>query len=555
MTCIATSQGSAETKVKVGDLMAKLGETTKNLTATSTKVVNLNTILFGTNQNLEATSKDLTATKTKLDTISKNLRNTTHDLEVTQVELTDTKTKVGKLSGKLDVTTRCLDETTKDLNVTKGKLENTNMELKDAIRRLTGTTKEVADTKTKIVNLSTELEGSLQNLAATSKDLADTKTEVRGIRTDLQATSKGSAETKVQLGELMTKLSETAKNLTKTNTKVEDLNTILFGTTQTLERTTKDLTDTKTKLEAMNMDLKNATLGMAVSIRKDGTNYDAKAIEAIKEKLEVAKRSRETKSKLESLGTNLNATMKDLTDTKTEVDVIKTDLQVTSLSSSETKTQIGTLATKLDAGTSAASIDRIPNSCKDLMDIGHRKSGLYSVMGKKQIETVYCDFTKQPNGADFQKWIGYEDVKSTPTYFYVQKNTGFSTMNTPIPYEIEVVNTGDAMDKSTGIFTTPRDGTYFFSFTGVAIFPPSPSKLGVSLFLNGDAVGLSFVRDGNPPEDHIVPVTLQSTLKLKAGDKIWVQIKYLSPKGVELFDDSDNQTHFTGFILQEDISS
>jgi hypothetical protein len=25
MTCIATSQGSAETKVKVGDLMAKLG--------------------------------------------------------------------------------------------------------------------------------------------------------------------------------------------------------------------------------------------------------------------------------------------------------------------------------------------------------------------------------------------------------------------------------------------------------------------------------------------------------------------------------------------------
>jgi hypothetical protein len=33
------------------------------------------------------------------------------------------------------------------------------------------------------------------------------------------------------------------------------------------------------------------------------------------------------------------------------------------------------------------------------MDIGHRKSGLYSVMGKKQIETVYCDFTKQPNGA------------------------------------------------------------------------------------------------------------------------------------------------------------
>ena len=71
-------------------------ETTKNLTATNTKVVDLNTILYGDNQinilnyrkleielmhywfsgtkqNLEATSKDLTVTKTKLDTLSKNL--------------------------------------------------------------------------------------------------------------------------------------------------------------------------------------------------------------------------------------------------------------------------------------------------------------------------------------------------------------------------------------------------------------------------------------------------------------------------------------------------
>jgi hypothetical protein len=41
------------------------------------------------------------------------------------------------------------------------------------------------------------------------------------------------------------------------------------------------------------------------------------------------------------------------------------------------------------------------------MDIGHRKSGLYSVMGKKQIETVYCDFTKETNGSgkyNFQKF-------------------------------------------------------------------------------------------------------------------------------------------------------
>ena len=45
---------------------------------------------------------------------------------------------------------------------------------------------------------------------------------------------------------------------------------------------------------------------------------------------------------------------------------------------------------------------------------------------------------------DFQKWIGYNDVKSQPVYFYVQKNTSFSTPYTPIPFEIERLKIGGA---------------------------------------------------------------------------------------------------------------
>ena len=44
----------------------------------------------------------------------------------------------------------------------------------------------------------------------------------------------------------------------------------------------------------------------------------------------------------------------------------------------------------------------------------------------------------------FQKWIGYNDVKSQPVYFYVQKNTSFSTPYTPIPFEIERLKIGGA---------------------------------------------------------------------------------------------------------------
>ena len=38
----------------------------------------------------------------------------------------------------------------------------------------------------------------------------------------------------------------------------------------------------------------------------------------------------------------------------------------------------------------------MPKSCADMWRIGHTLSGLYSVMGAIQVESVYCDFNKLP---------------------------------------------------------------------------------------------------------------------------------------------------------------
>jgi hypothetical protein len=46
-----------------------------------------------------------------------------------------------------------------------------------------------------------------------------------------------------------------------------------------------------------------------------------------------------------------------------------------------------------------SSIGRMPESCNDLHKIGHRKSGLFTVMGNKTVDNVYCDFTKEINDA------------------------------------------------------------------------------------------------------------------------------------------------------------
>ena len=167
------------------------------------------------------------------------------------------------------------------------------------------------------------------------------------------------------------------------------------------------------------------------------------------------------------------------------------------------------------------------------------------------------DSFKCSSWIDFEKWIGYVDVKSTPTHFYVQKESNFSTKGTPIPFEIEKLNIGGAMNLSSGIFTAPRPGTYFFSFIGAAWFSPSSTylaPLGVGLFLNGDQVGLGYVQEQNTATSYQWhPFSVQSTLHLKAGDEISLQITLSDAKSL-LNDSGNHHNHFTGWLVKEDIA-
>ncbi|EFX82884.1 hypothetical protein DAPPUDRAFT_316257 [Daphnia pulex] len=85
---------------------------------------------------------------------------------------------------------------------------------------------------------------------------------------------------------------------------------------------------------------------------------------------------------------------------------------------------------------SPVAINGLPSSCGDLALIGHTLSGIYSVMGSAKMESVFCDFTKLPDDAGFQKWIGYVDVKSVPVHFYVQRNSEFYTIGIPITFDL-----------------------------------------------------------------------------------------------------------------------
>jgi len=141
--------------------------------------------------------------------------------------------------------------------------------------------------------------------------------------------------------------------------------------------------------------------------------------------------------------------------------------------------------------------------------------------------------------------FGYLDIHSSPRVcFYVQKTQSFSQENSIIPFEKDVINVGGAMKSETGIFTAPKTGTYYFSFVGIKNSDPIP--LVVKLRKNHEIVGVTMgtTRQGSYTK------TLMSILKLNEGDTV-----DLYKTTGDLYDDSDGlYTHFTGWILEEDLN-
>jgi len=195
--------------------------------------------------------------------------------------------------------------------------------------------------------------------------------------------------------------------------------------------------------------------------------------------------------------------------------------------------------------TAVKSINGQPESCEDLKALGHSLNGFYSVRSNNALHSVFCDFSKSTGDSGFQLQVGSMDVKS-PVYFYAQRATDYYGDGNPIPFELTRLNVGNGMNISSGIFTVPRDGIYFFSFNGLKSANAIPIYL--NLMVNGYIAGSSFT---GATEDYFT-VSLSSTLHLTNGDRV-----YLKLDDVGILDESASAgpfTHFSGILLQEDLS-
>ena len=148
--------------------------------------------------------------------------------------------------------------------------------------------------------------------------------------------------------------------------------------------------------------------------------------------------------------------------------------------------------------------------------------------------------------------IGNVDVKTAAVEFYVQRMDGAVEINQPIRFDIEVLNKGQAVDLNSGIFTAPKSGRYFFSWTGVGHLerpetgPTSYLKLAIQL--NDESVGQSFLES---TIEQYKTYSIQSTLDLIGNDRVTLVI--VDSQSAGLYDDDGHVTHFNGMLIDEDI--
>lgn len=163
--------------------------------------------------------------------------------------------------------------------------------------------------------------------------------------------------------------------------------------------------------------------------------------------------------------------------------------------------------------------------------------------GSKKISYIFTDF---------QKRIGQVDVK-TPVYFYVQRNLPIN-QEARLTFKNEIVNIGGAMNLKTGVFTAPKDGIYFFIFSGLIKFT-TDVKTSCIIFLEGveSNVNALFSGDNSSPSS----ASLHATSFLKSGSRVHLyKTGYIENQNVsQLFDSSSlHFTHFSGGLLQEELS-
>jgi len=115
-----------------------------------------------------------------------------------------------------------------------------------------------------------------------------------------------------------------------------------------------------------------------------------------------------------------------------------------------------------------------------------------------------------------------------------------------VPFDVEILNVGSAMNISNGIFTAPKTGIYHFAFSGIRDTGAGHTFVYLHRDVGGkpEKIALAYA------DKHYNYATLSftSTIRLKKGDHV-----NLFLQDGNLYDSEDDPyTSFTGSLLMEE---
>lgn len=114
-----------------------------------------------------------------------------------------------------------------------------------------------------------------------------------------------------------------------------------------------------------------------------------------------------------------------------------------------------------------------------------------------------------------------------------------------IPFELARLNEGNAFNLASGIFTAPVNGIYHFEFS--AIKSNTAKNLWIFLQVNGVTVGAA--NTDQPATGSWDVVSLSGSFRLEAGDRV----NLLNTNNGVLFDSGNHYTHFSGWLVEEEL--